>query len=363
LNKKVLYLDQYFYSHAFRGLNPRFVEATNRIRKLAQNQLVVAPYSNVHEDETHLWLPEKREQLMKFIKQTSGGHHFEPEYQIEITQIASAFGPFLDRASAEPKIDREDALPGDVNEWDDYLFIDVPRPMPDEKTMRRGKEEGIRSLVDLFEGWATRPSTFADDVREELKGARDEYTRAYLRYAEKIARNEVQAMLFEPATSRIVETLMHYDGTTLPWTLRLQRVIAFFDSEYFANVPLEQTQSEFYALLRKRLREGAYRNKEKAQERFAGFFYDVRFIAAYAPYCDAIVVDSLMHDWATDPLIDLPRRYGTRFFSRRNFDEFLGYLNSIAESMPPEVEDALQMIHPKTYKMPDWLKPEKWTPT
>ena len=45
---------------------------------------------------------------------------------------------------------------------------------------------------------------------------------------------------------------------------------------------------------------------------------------------DAMVVDNLMYQWTTDPLIDLPKRFGVRLFSRRNWDDFLGYLGDIA---------------------------------
>lgn len=91
LNKQILYLDQFFYSHAFRGINKNFVEAKEKIQKLAYDQLLVAPYSDVHEDETHLWTPEQREPLWKFIKQTSAGHDFWPEYHVKETQLDRAF--------------------------------------------------------------------------------------------------------------------------------------------------------------------------------------------------------------------------------------------------------------------------------
>ena len=81
-------------------------------------------------------------------------------------------------------------------------------------------------------------------------------------------------------------------------------------SEYYANVPEARIGSEFFALLRHRLRQGQYKNKEKNRDRFGGLFYDIRFISTYAPYCDAMVLDSLMYEWATDPLIDLPKRFG-----------------------------------------------------
>jgi hypothetical protein len=53
--KKVIYLDQFFFSHAYRGRDARFLEAADRIKRLTHRQLLVSPYSSVHEDETHQW--------------------------------------------------------------------------------------------------------------------------------------------------------------------------------------------------------------------------------------------------------------------------------------------------------------------
>lgn len=354
LNKKILYLDQFFYSHAFRGENKSFVGAKERIRALAIDQLIVSPYSNLHEDETQLWTPEQREPLMKFIKQTSGGHKFWPEYHVKQVQIAEAFPRFLSQAAPEPIIDRTDAIPSDVNKWDDYFWIDVGSFKTDPDILRCGKDEAVRSLIDLFPEWAQGPSTFDDDVAAELRGGRDSYFRLYLQYVRRIGEGDHKALIDSPIDSKIVENLMRYANEYLTPDYRMQRIHAFFDSTYFANVPHERISSEFFALLRYKLRQGAYRDAEKAKRRFKGFFYDVRFIATYAPYCDAMVVDALMHSWATDPLIDLPRRYGTRFFSRTNWSDFLDYLDELDMSRTEELKTALQMVHPPRAKRPDW---------
>lgn len=43
IKKKVVYLDQFFFSGAFRGGDPRFAQASEHIKKLAADQLLVAP--------------------------------------------------------------------------------------------------------------------------------------------------------------------------------------------------------------------------------------------------------------------------------------------------------------------------------
>lgn len=354
LNKQILYLDQYFYSHAFRGGNATFVEAKKKIQKLAYDQLLVAPYSNVHEDETHLWTPEQREPLWKFIKQTSCGHKFWPEYHVKEAQIHRAFRAFLENWPSEHQVERSDAMPQDVNSWDDYLWIDVGSFKPDAERLRSGKETSVNSLLDLFPSWAARASTFETDVQEELKGGADSYVKLYVEYVKRIANGDFMAMMNSTVDSQIVENLMHYDAEHVPAPRRLQRIMAFFESENFANVPVERISAEFFALLRKSVRNGAYVSREKALKRFKGIFYDVRFISTYAPYCDAMVVDAVMHRWAIDPLIDLPGRFGTRFFSRANWQEFDRYLEAVARQKTPELGEALTWVHPANAKTPDW---------
>lgn len=354
LNKKVLYLDQFFYSHAFRAENRAFKEAKDKIQQLAYKQLLVAPYCNIHEDETYLWTPENREPLWRFIKQTSAGHDFWPEYHVKEHQLHRAFEAFLHGHESVHRIERNDALPEDLNEWDDYLWIDVGRFQPDSAAIRSGKNASVSALLDLFPEWASKPSTFQEDVRIELQSGAESYLRLYADYVKRMVEGDMTAMFTSPVDSQIVENLMHYDSEQLTPALRMQRIQAFFDSEHYANVPVDRISSEFFALLRHMLRQGAFSSRDKAEKRFKGFFYDVRFISSYAPYCDAMVVDALMHRWATDPFIDLPARFGTRFFSRRNWYQFLAYLDDIERSLDRELERALKLVHPPNAKAPDW---------
>ena len=53
IRKKIIYLDQFFFSGAMRGNDPRIGAAVERVKRLCHLQLLVAPYSSVHEDETH----------------------------------------------------------------------------------------------------------------------------------------------------------------------------------------------------------------------------------------------------------------------------------------------------------------------
>ncbi len=354
LNKKVLYLDQFFYSHAFRANNALFIEAKAKIQAIAHKQLLVAPYCNIHEDETQLWQPEQREPLWKFIKQTSMGHNFKPEYRVKEHQLHRAFQLFLAGEPPEHRVERDDALPSTLNRWDDYVWIDVGRMPKDADATRAAKQSALKSLLDVFPNWASTPSTFDRDVRAELRGAAESYVQLYAEYVKRIVEGDVMALFTSLIDSQVIEKLLHYNSEDMAAPDRFRRIQAFFASDHYANVPLERISSEFFALLRHFLRQGAFVSRDKSEKRFKGFFYDVRFISTYAPYCDAMVVDALMHRWASDPLIDLPRRYGTRFFSRTNWHDFLAYLDEIENTADPLVMQALEWVHPPNATFPDW---------
>jgi len=129
-----MYLDQFFLSHVFQGSEARFVEAANRIEKLAALQLLVVPYSSVHEDETHQW--ERHAELFKFIKATSRGHEFSPAYDVERVQLEKAFDAWLAGSPAKFVFDDRDVFRDNVHVWEGYYRIEVgrytwrPRPHP-----------------------------------------------------------------------------------------------------------------------------------------------------------------------------------------------------------------------------------------
>ena len=355
LQKKVIYLDQFFYSHAFRGNHPMFVEAQKRITALALAQQIVAPYSNLHEDESQLGGEAYRAPLLEFIKQTSLGHKFSYEYEVKERQIHRAFGEFLANGPTTHAIERSDALRRDVNDWDDYVWIDVGNFSDKYDDLKMRKDRSTDALLDAFDAWAARPSTFAEDVQIELGATAESFIEHYVEYVKRIASGDPTAFATANENSMMVESLLRYDEI-LPAPLRMQRIQAFFQSDYFFNVPEARIGSEFFALLRYRLRQGEYKNMHKNRDRFGGMFYDLRFISTYAPYCDAMVLDNMMFQYATDPLIDLPGRFGVQLFSRRNWDEFLTYLAELAANQRPEVEEALKLIRPLNARTPEWIK-------
>src|SRR5262249_28777253 len=130
------YLDQSFLSHAFRAGIEEFVHAAKLIDELADAQLLVCPYSSIHETETHQWRHLDQARLWEFIKRTSRGHAFQRESDVRHTQICRGFVRFLSEATTSFSLERNDAVPSGLNDWDDYFRIDVPIVLDNAELIR-----------------------------------------------------------------------------------------------------------------------------------------------------------------------------------------------------------------------------------
>lgn len=233
IKKKIVYLDQFFFSSAFRERDERFTKAALRIRQIAAMQLLVAPFSSVHEDETHQWRGydgKSKDDLMEFIKATSRGHEFEPSYDVQKTQIVRAFQAFLADRPASFTLEARDALEANVHEWDDYVRIDVGRYLGDIEQMRDLKTQSVEQLVDLFPIWRTSTDSFDQDIEREIRGGAQSLIATYARYASRLASGDYAALIDSPIAAMVVQTMLHCFQGDIPDEEKMPRIGAFFGS-------------------------------------------------------------------------------------------------------------------------------------
>jgi hypothetical protein len=347
--KRILYLDQFFFSSAFRDRDPRFIRAAQRIRDISALQLLAVPFSSIHEDETHQWRGydgKNKDDLMEFIKATSRGHEFEPSYEVEQTQIVRAFQAYLQGKSPAFDLQHGDAVPSDIHEWDDYFRIDVGRYINDIELIRDLKRQGVEMLVDAFPGWRQSTNTFDQDVALELREAAKNYFEAYLKYAARIATGDYAALLDSPIMAMVVQALLHYLPEDSAPEESLKKIAAFFQSEHFAEIPYQWLSVRVFATLKDMVKRGAYTNREAALQRLAGFFQDMKHVSIYAPYCDAFVMDQAMAALVADRRIALEDRYGVKVFSLNNWDGFLAWLDGLECAMSQEHRAGLTAAYP-----------------
>lgn len=349
VRKKILYLDQFFFSSAFRERDSRFVNTAQRIRNISALQLLIAPFSSIHEDETHQWRgydSKNNEDLMEFIKATSRGHEFEPKYDIERTQIVQAFQAFLAGKPAAFKLHRRDAVKGDIDQWDDYFRIDVGRYMGDIELIRELKRQSVEELVDIFPSWRQSTNSFDQDVALEVQAAAKGYIESYFKYAVRVANGDYGALFDSPIMSMVVEYLLHYIPNDIPPEERTKRVGIFFKSAHFAEIPYQWLSARIFATLKDMVKRGAYADRYDALKRLSGFFQDVEHVSTYAPYCAAFVMDQAMASLVADPHVGLEKRYKVRVFSLNNWDQFFAWLDTLEAEMTQEHRAGLSAAYP-----------------
>jgi hypothetical protein len=349
IRKKVIYLDQFFFSHAFRGIDPRFSTAVDRVKRMTHLQLLVSPYSSVHEDETHQWRgynDKTKADLMEFIRSTSRGIEFERAYRVERTQVLKAFKAFLAGAPSEYALDVRDAIHGKLDQWDGYFRVDVGQYTRDIELKRRLKTQAVQDLVSLFDQWQHSNESFDQDVAVEIRDADKIYLQTYWEMAARVANGDLNAIIDSPIAATVVEQMLQLVPGQIAGTDRLNRCAEFFQSDHFAQVPNEWISAHIFATLKAMVRRGSYSNREDARNRLSGVFDDISHISMYAPYCDAFVMDTPMAELVRQPTVKLEQRYGVKVFSLRNGDALLAWLDQLETGITDEHRDAIAAAYP-----------------
>lgn len=344
VQKKIVYLDQFFFSHAFRENDSRFTDAVARLKRVASLQLLVAPFSSIHEDETHQW--KNRADLFEFIKATARGHKFSFAPEVKRTQIFKAFQAWLQGEPAAYRLEERDALRESVHGWEGYLRIDVGKYLGNVEQIRSSKGQSIDSLVEAFDGWRTRRSTYAEDLEKEYADGSRTYVGAYLKFASRINAGDLNAIIDAPVASAVVGTMLSILPKEQDIIQRLDRCADFFGSSHFRETPYAKLSCTIFATLRAMVKDGQYANVARAKQVLSGIFYDVDHVSTYAPYCDAFVMDNSMASLVSKPTVDLDRLYGTRVFSLNNWEEFLTWLDDLEAGMTAAHRAALSEAYP-----------------
>lgn len=348
VRKKVVYLDQSLLSGAFKGREQRAVRAVERVSELASKQLLVAPYSNIHEDETHQWLGydgKTPAELMEFIEKTALGLEFKNTNDVEQTQAYKGFKAYLTGAPSLYKREERDAISGNIHEWHDYFYITVGGYLGDPELIGRLKSEAIQTLMGIFGDWRQSTNTFEQDVALEVVEAGRIYLREYLSLATRLASGDFDALLDAPVASQCVQTLLHAFPKEVSPEIALDEIARYFSSEYFAELPCEWLSARIFATIKSMVRSGAFAKREKALASLSGIFFDVQHIATYAPYSDAIFIDNQMANLVSKPSVGITKRFGTQIFCLNSIDQFMAWLDDIEEKMNEEHVKALDRAY------------------
>ncbi len=375
LDKKVLYLDQFVISNMMfalnsatkqHGRNPNeafFREVFARLDLLGKKQLLVCPSSDLHDSES------ATSSLYNALKGTYellsyGVTWFDTE-TIHSWLITEAFEHWLaGHGPQKSRFGRDDFLHGDRTGWTDHFNVSSSfRWSPDAiKELREARDAVAEELRTVFEQWQRdQDKSFDFWVREETGGAGKNYLRGLFRQFSEMAKAQAEiistqqvslsaAAAFLPTHEagvmmRFRDALMKKGLGEDEW---LPKAWEFLQSEHFASLPFVKIGSMIWATVANR---AAHAGQRRLPTR--GLHNDVRFIETFLPYCDAMFLDKESHGILSDSLMrDVLSDYGTRIYSLRNKDDFLGHLDEIESSTSPEHAMLLNEVYGERYLKP-----------
>lgn len=348
--KSILYLDQHFLSSVHRGgLENEWATALMaKVTRLLDLQLLAIPYSSTHIDEADL-NGHYRDALVQFIQPVSRGHHFEPYYCVEETQILKAFQRFLDGAPAAYQKEERDALCPSVHDWDGDYSISVFSAARGADRRSVFKQRATDELIQALPQWARKGRTFEEDMSLEISDAAQLLIDSYAGKAARLMIGDFSALTNAPISASVGEGL---------WLVVQARKVdakligAFFRSQHFAEVPTVQLSARLFSAYKQRLRLAKTppdQTSKKTREKLSGFLYDIQHAATYAPYCDGYFTDNAMAKLMKDKRVRVEADFGCKVFSVDSKDDFLAWLEALESQMTPEHAEDLSWAYPKRF--------------
>lgn len=345
LRKKILYLDQCFLSSLFRKDNPKAERAGSKISKLAFYQHLVCPFSGIHETESLQWIPESRDDLYKFIKQTARGHRFKLSSEIQTVQMHRSLKRFLNGESKEIEIIENDAIGRNLHNWDNYIWVDTKISLEDPDETKELKGNYTKNLVSLFPKWKQQNLTFKELFQEESMGAARMLEGLLIDTISRWCSPDADSFLFGSQTGQMMFRLLSYLQKRVDADEAVRILREYLRSDHFTSVPSIFVSVALHAKLRQRVQQGYYSNLEKAEDTFMGFYYDTKIISVFGPYCDAIFVDNTMRQWLDEKDVDFSKRFSVRCFSQVNLDEMSTWLDELEENISQDIRSLVGEIY------------------
>lgn len=361
ITKKIIYLDQFVISNMVKAKQRIWTELHTKLSTLAGLQLVVCPYSDIHQDES-LLSHSLRDELKEMYRSFGGDNHFLATRFIEQSQLLTSIRQWLGASQTEDERPGWcDAFDHDPHYWtsDLQVFANLPAHEPWVTNLRKRKQTLHADLESVCDNWQVEDRRFDRDVERE--------TISYGRMLMKIYR-ELEGLglyRFNPYTPPGIQP-----GVMLVHALAVEAhkarpdesdplavVEQFFKSDKASNTPFLYINSRLWATIAQKVRNQKGPRKPKPSDS-----YDVKAIATYAPYCEAMYVDNEFHSMASQKNVDVSGKFGVRLFSTRTNDAFLAYLDDILKSMSEAHREGLTLLYPHLISILPYLGRQEENP-
>jgi hypothetical protein len=350
----VIYLDQFAFSELFKlrsgkrreDAHTEFWQSADRqINRVVLLQQAVFPPSDVHHSETLVspWPQDLRDAY----EAVAGEVRLEDTNHLQLSQIAAFARAFITDSEPELDLSIDNAVRGRRNEWLPDMRIAVKTDYSQfADGTRASVDETAQAVSDLMEGWRQRGTGFDEALEIELNSYHQSRVGALQAFAERygkaVAADDFMAefnlgMSFIVREMSLLRDLFTRAGVA-PDQIE-DTTTRFWKWDGNREQPFGKILAYMFAALAGQVKAG--RTKPASR----GFMNDVKAIAAYAPFVDAMLVDK---ECATLLGEGRPRdelSYKARIFSLNNKDEFLAYLQELEDKTPEDVRHFASTIY------------------
>jgi hypothetical protein len=354
VDKKVIYFDQFGFSELFKlkggkrredKLTDFWQELDELLFRAVHLQQIVLPHSDIHHSET-LVSPWPQE-LCRAYEAIGGDLSFDDTRDIEMRQIAEFASAFLESREPAVKLDVDEIIRGRRNDWlpDMRITVNTDYSQFAEGT-RRGREESGWSVTDLMEGWRERGLGFDEVLEIELSAYRDSRHAAMRDFLNRVLLTEASGDAMEflnLSTSLIVREMSilrrMFEAAQIPEAEHDALMNRFWSWERNREMPFGRILTYMFAALAGQVKAG---RKKPASP---GFMNDVRAIAAYAPFVDAMFLDKECATLLTQGRPGGELKLRAQIFSLTNREEFLSYLRGLEARASDDVRHYAEIIY------------------
>lgn len=350
VDKKVIYLDQFVFSLLFKvtsggrlspGHEAFAKELHDRLRRLVLLQQIVLPHSDIHRDETTVF--HSAAELREAYEYLGGDISFSETSTIELKQVLDAAEAFLKGAPLKLNLSVDEILENERNEWLSDMHISVRSDYSQFADGIRKLRDGTHAEMEkLAAQWLADKPSFEAVLKMELDAVLKGKVGALVASEKKKVSTDPEeffSAVNSPIQREVRNLLNFIRKRGVPASEAGQKVRELWASETYRQLPHHRISAYLFAAIARRVVGGQKTVVNK------GMMNDVRAIATYAPYVDAMFVDKTSAQMLQEKPLSDNLHYKARIFSFANGDEFLRYLDHLEAETSPDVRQFSSRIY------------------
>ena len=321
LDKAVVYLDQFAISNLFKAKTSKEAERDShkeywaslltKVERAVLLHQAIFPSSSIHLDET---IPYHSPSDLQIFHETLGDAEFCSPREIVAEQEWAFFEAYLEgrpRPTLSTSVD--EVLKGERNIWLPALHITgktdwtVIAPM-----VRRDRDVNERAMKRLADRWKEEKPTFEEALSVELAAL------AEVRKDQLLNTTDMRVVAQFSEMRKAFEAHGFKEAVL--------EVVKFWEWPENQHLPEHRISAHLFAALARQY--AGNRKKEPL-----GIMNDIKAVASYGPYVDAIFVDNHCATLVKEANLSLK----ARVFSLNSGDAFAAYIDDLCERASPEV--------------------------